>query len=53
MAVSDARDDDSARPVDPEFSVSACQTSQNRTVFTEDGNNDGWIATDFTVALER
>ncbi|WP_224332145.1 hypothetical protein [Haloprofundus halobius] len=53
MAVSDARDDDSAIPAEPEFSVSACQTSQNRTVFTEDGNNDGWIATDYTVVLQR
>lgn len=28
-------------------------TSPGRTVFTEDGNSDGWIATDLTVDLDR
>lgn len=35
----------------PEVSAHVC--SCDRTVFTEDGNNDGWIATDLTVSLER
>ena len=32
-----------------EPSVSAHQSSPDRTVFTEDGNSDAWIATDLTV----
>ncbi|MFQ3320030.1 MAG: hypothetical protein ACI8UR_000362 [Natronomonas sp.] len=28
-------------------------TSPEKTVFTEPDNNDGWIATDFTVDVER
>ena len=31
--------------------VSAHRTSPERTVFTEDGNTDGWISTDHTVSL--
>ncbi|WP_164974736.1 hypothetical protein [Halegenticoccus tardaugens] len=54
MAVTDARDGDLVEePRDPDFCISACRTSPNRTVFTEDGNQDGWIATDLTVTLER
>lgn len=34
---------------DPDRAVSACRTSAERTVFTEEGNTDGWIATDLTV----
>lgn len=37
----------------PETDVSAHATSPDRTVFTESGNSDGWIATDLTVELER
>lgn len=33
--------------------VSALRASPNRTVFTEDDNCDGWIATDLTVSLRR
>lgn len=33
--------------------VSALDSSADRTVFTEDGNSDGWIATDLTVDLRR
>jgi hypothetical protein len=29
--------------------ISAHSTSEDRTVFTESGNGDGWIATDLTV----
>jgi hypothetical protein len=34
-------------------SISAHRSSPGRTVFTEEGNTDGWIATDFTVELWR
>jgi len=33
--------------------VAALCTSPDRTVFTEDGNADGWISTDVTVDLRR
>lgn len=28
-------------------------TSPRRTVFTEPGNSDGWISTDYTIDVER
>lgn len=33
--------------------VTAHECSSDRTVFTEDGNTDAWIATDTTVSLDR
>ena len=33
--------------------VSIHHCSENRTVFVEQENKDGWISTDLTVALER
>lgn len=33
--------------------VTAHRSCPGRTVFTEDGNTDGWIATDLTVTPER
>jgi len=33
--------------------VAASRCSPDRTVFTEQGNTDAWIATDLTVELER
>ncbi|WP_418279865.1 hypothetical protein [Halorubrum sp. DTA98] len=33
--------------------VAMSHTSPDRTVFTEQGNTDAWIATDLTVNLER
>lgn len=33
--------------------LNAHSTSPDRTVFTEPENNDGWIATDYTVDVER
>lgn len=33
--------------------VTAHQSHTERTVFTERGNSDAWIATDLTVELER
>jgi hypothetical protein len=37
----------------PAPTVSALRTSPDRTVFTEESNVDGWIATDLTVDAER
>lgn len=52
MAVTDAHgnadENERAAPL-----VSALRTSPDRTVFTEDGNRDGWIATDHAVELRR
>jgi len=33
--------------------ISALRCSPERTVFTEDDNDDGWISTDTTVDVER
>jgi len=33
--------------------VTAHECSGDRTVFTEDGNTDGWIATDLTMQTRR
>ncbi|WP_254837703.1 hypothetical protein [Natronomonas marina] len=33
--------------------LQAHSTSPERTVFTEPDNSDGWIATDYTVDIER
>lgn len=33
--------------------VTVRTVSEERSVFTEDGNPDGWIATDLTVPLEE
>ena len=38
---------------DPEVGLKAHSTSPERTVFTEPDNSDGWIATDYTVGIER
>lgn len=47
MAATDVRDIDERDEAAP--LVSALQATPDRTVFTEDGNSDGWIATDLTV----
>jgi hypothetical protein len=39
--------------VDGVPTVNAHSLSDERTVFTEDGNEDGWISTDLTVAISR
>ena len=39
--------------VEPRPTVAASHTSPDRTVFTEQGNTDAWIATDLTLELER
>ena len=45
-------------PVDPATDperapVSAHRTNPERMVFVENGNSDGWIATDLAIELER
>lgn len=37
---------------DAELAVTAHSSSPDRTVFVEQGNKDGWIATDMTVSLD-
>jgi len=36
-----------------ETAVAALRTCPDRTVFSENGNADGWISTDLTVTPER
>ena len=35
----------------PEISI--CRTCPERSVFLEEGNTDGWIASDYTVEIVR
>lgn len=37
----------------PDYPIAALRAGPDRTVFTEDGNVDGWIATDLTVELRE
>jgi hypothetical protein len=53
MAVSHARDEESTEREEFGRCVFAHCTSPGRTVFTEEGNTDGWIATTLTVELRR
>ncbi|WP_435147038.1 hypothetical protein [Halobaculum sp. P14] len=48
-----AEDAEPTPEADESGAVSAHQSSPDRTVFTEDGNRDGWISTDFTVQARR
>ncbi|MFB6222009.1 MAG: hypothetical protein ABEH90_11290 [Halolamina sp.] len=49
------------RPVEPDSPsdggspprITAVRCSPERTVFTEDDNDDGWISTDTTVDVEQ
>jgi hypothetical protein len=50
MAVTDVHGDE-AEDEDVAPLVSALRTSPDRIVFTEDGNSDGWIATDHATEL--
>jgi len=54
MEAIDAREptEESESPSDTPC-VSALRASPSRTVFTEEGNCDGWIATDHLVSLSR
>lgn len=49
---SDAVDEQPTEEQDaPEIAV--CESSPDRTVFLESGNNDAWIASDVTVDVEE
>ncbi|MFW5956560.1 MAG: hypothetical protein ACOCQY_04070 [Halorhabdus sp.] len=48
MPPSDAPDGEDER-----VAVQSFQSSPDRTIFTEEGNPDGWIATDLTVTPEQ
>jgi hypothetical protein len=43
---------DGINVADDEPPVTAHCSSPDRTVFIEDGNKEGWIATDLTVSLD-
>ncbi|MFW5917679.1 MAG: hypothetical protein ACOCRD_04640 [Halorubrum sp.] len=53
MSTGDRIERDVAESVDARPTVAASRCSPDRTVFTEQGNTDAWIATDLTVDLER
>ncbi|WP_255196120.1 hypothetical protein [Halorarius litoreus] len=40
-------------PTDDPVALSAHSTSPDRTVFTEPGNCEAWLSTDYTVTCER
>jgi len=44
---------DREEPPEDECRVTMHRSSPDRTVFTEEDNTEGWIATDLTVPLER
>lgn len=43
--------DDRPEPDDATPRISVCNATPDRTVFAEEGNEDGWIATDYSVSL--
>jgi hypothetical protein len=54
MEVTDTSEPDAdSEPTDDAPCVSVCKATPERTVFTEEGNEDGWIATDYSVSLPR
>ncbi|WP_299235105.1 hypothetical protein [Natronomonas sp.] len=54
MGVSTERDEATREGEnEPPVGLRAHATSPERTVFTEPGNNDGWISTDLTVDVQR
>ncbi|WP_197431372.1 hypothetical protein [Halorubrum sp. CBA1125] len=53
MSTGDRIERDTQGVEDPRPTVAASRCSPDRTVFTEQGNTDAWIATDLTVELER
>jgi hypothetical protein len=52
MPIAPERENPSAEST-TETAVSTHSSSPDRTVFTENGNSDAWIATDLTVDLQR
>lgn len=53
MTAEDAEQITTDAPDTPDFSVAALSCSAERTVFTEDDNDDAWISTNTTVEVER
>ncbi|SDQ55743.1 hypothetical protein [Halopelagius longus] len=55
MEPTDARDSGASGPDESNATVFAHQTSPDRTVFSERGNADGWIAisADAVTSIER
>ncbi|MFD1569122.1 hypothetical protein [Halorubrum laminariae] len=53
MSTGDRIGRDADEQTDERPAVAASRCSPDRTVFTEHGNTDAWIATDLTVELER
>ncbi|WP_164932741.1 DUF7331 family protein [Halorubrum amylolyticum] len=53
MTAGDRIEREVEEPSDARPTVEASRCSPDRTVFTEEGNTDAWIATDLTVELER
>jgi hypothetical protein len=53
MAVPSRQTSADTEPAAVDRRVSIHTTSPERSVFLEEGNADGWISTDMTVALER
>lgn len=51
--MADPRSVDDSQNTDDRPPISAHTCSAERTVFTESGNADAWIATDVTVDLRR
>jgi len=49
----DRRERERSAASPPEGAVTAHRSSPERVVFTEEGNTDGWIATDLTVSPDR
>jgi len=52
-ASGDSIEDVSDESTEDRPTVAVSCTSPDRTVFTEDGNTDGWIATDLTIEPDR
>lgn len=46
-------DSEGRAPTVPSVHLRAHSTSPEKTVFTEPDNTDGWLATDYTVAVDR
>ncbi|WP_255149820.1 hypothetical protein [Halorarius halobius] len=52
MAVPE-RAGDEEETTEPPVDLAVHSTSPDRTVFTEPGNSEAWLSTDYTVVCER
>jgi hypothetical protein len=53
MRATDEGEDGEAPDLEDDCCVTAHESSPDRFVFTEEGNTDGWIATDYTVDVTQ